>query len=137
MTKILQFIASHMGFLWRGARFRIIGSETSTSFGTNALLLVEGERIRLRFVNDRDQLLLQLQSVQSDPSKNREWHSVDRVRRLVQGRREESGLLDESYARFVEEYLGEIELLFSPGEWPATRARLKALGHLVAKELSG
>jgi hypothetical protein len=137
MTKILEFIAAHMGFLWRGARFRIVGSEVSTSFGTNALLLVEGERIRLRFISDRDELSLDFQSVRANPSKNREWHSVDRIRRLMTGRREESGLLDESYARFVEEHLGQIEDLFSPEKWPETKERLKALGKVISKELFG
>jgi len=137
MTRILQFISAHMGFLWRGARFRITGSQTSTSFGANALLFVEGERLRLKFVSDRDQLLLDLQSVDADPSNQRDWHSAYRVRRLMSGERRESAVLDESDAAFIERHLDEIEGLFSSEKWPETQERLKALGKVISNELFG
>ncbi len=136
MTRILQFIAAHMGFLWRDGRHRIAGSVVSGEF-SGALLVVEGARLRLRYISDRGQLSLDLQPLESDPSKERHWHSQYRVRRLMTGECRESAVLDESDAQFIEEHLGEIESLFSPEEWPATHERLKALGRVVEKELFG
>ena len=62
MTQILAFIAAHMGYLWDRARFRIVGSEVTTSNGGDAFLLVESTNVRLRFVQDRRQLSLEFQS---------------------------------------------------------------------------
>jgi len=131
MTQILAFIAAHMGFLWEGARYRITGSETATSNGGDAYLLVESSILRLRFVQDRRQLFLQFQPI-GDPSP-RNWFPVSIVRQLFFERPETSGLLDESYATFVGDHLDEIENMFEPNSWPATRAALKALTTKRAK----
>jgi hypothetical protein len=135
VTLILEFIAAHMGFLWAGARYRITGSEVSTSNGGDALLLVESEELRLRFVRDRGQLFLDFQP--SSSSANGEWFSIDLVRRLKTGQREETAELDEGYASFVHEHLQEIEHQFSAEGWPATSATLKKLKAKRAKELFG
>lgn len=135
MTQILSFIAAYMGYLWQGARFTIVGSEVTTSNGGDALLLVASDRVRLRFVRDRTQLMLDLQP--TDVPKPDEWYSVDLVRRLCRGERETSGLLDESYADFLEENLGDIEHRFAPEQWPHTRAELKRLKVERAREMFG
>lgn len=135
MTLILAFIAAHMGFLWDGARYRITASEVATSNGGDALLLVESEKLRLRFVRDRGQLFLDLQPFFSSP--DGEWFSIDLVRRLKTGRPEETAELDEGYAAFVREHLQEIEHQFSEEEWAGTSARLKKLKVKRAKELFG
>lgn len=135
MTLILSFIAAHMGFLWDGARYRITGSVVATSNGGDALLLVESEGLRLRFVRDRGQLFLDFQP--SAAKLDGEWFSIDLIRRLQTGQREESAELDESYASFVREHLPEIEHEFSPQEWPSTHAKLKKLKAKRAKELFG
>ena len=135
MTRILAFIASHMGFLWIGARFKIVGSEVSTSNGGDALLLVESNRLRLRFVCDRTQLLLDLQP--SRTSAPNEWFSVDLIRRLFLGAPELSAILDESYAEFLHEHLDEIEQKFSDENWTETQSQLRGLKLKRAKELFG
>ncbi len=135
VTLILAFIAAHMGFLWDGARYRITGSEVTTSNGGDALLLVESEELRLRFVRDRGQLFLDLQP--SFLSPDGEWFSVDLVRRLKTGQREETAELDQGYASFVQEHLVEIEQQFGSEEWPATSSSLKKLKARRAKELFG
>lgn len=135
MTLILAFIAAHMGFLWDGARYRITGSEVATSNGGDALLLVECEELRLRFVRDRGQLFLDFQPSFSSP--DGEWFSIDLVRRLHTGQREETAELDEGYASFVHEHLQAIEHQFGAEEWPATLASLKKLKAKRAKELFG
>jgi hypothetical protein len=135
VTLILAFIAAHLGFLWDGARYRITGSEVSTSNGGDALLLVESDELRLRFVRDRGQLFLDFQPSFSSP--DREWFSIDLVRRLQTGHREESAELDGGYASFLQEHLQEIEHQFGADEWPATSASLKKLKAKRAKELFG
>jgi hypothetical protein len=135
MTQILLFIATHMGYLWTDARFRITGSDVATSFGGDALLLVESERLRLRFVSDRAQLLLDLQPADLDG--DRDWYSIDLVRRLFLGHREESAVLDPSYAEFMREHLDAIEALFSEDRWPVTRAELQKIMVKLSKEMFG
>ena len=81
MNLILAFIAAHMGYLWDGARYRITGSEVSTSNGGDALLLVESEELRLRFVRDRGQLFLDFQPSFSSP--DGAWFSIDLVLSLI------------------------------------------------------
>src|ERR1700722_9258077 len=116
MTRILAFIVNYMGFLWSGARFRIVGSEVSTSNGGDALLLVESSQLRLRFVSDRTQLLLDFQP--SETVNPNEWFSIDLIRRIILGNREFSALLDESYVEFLQRNLDEIENRFSNENWP-------------------
>lgn len=135
MTRILAFIVDYMGFLWSGARFKIVGSEVSTSNGGDALLLVESDLLRMRFVSDRTQLLLDLQPVGTSASK--EWFSIDLVRRMFLGAREVSAVLDDSYAAFIQQYLGEIEESFSSENWPQTRSQLQTLKAKRAKEMFG
>ncbi len=135
MTKILQFIAQHMGYLWVGARFQIAGSQVATSFGTDAVLFVDSSRLRLRFVSDRDQLSLDFRPVTgADP---RHWYSIDIVRRMLQGKPETSSLLDRSYAEFLRDNLDEIEARFSEENWPSTRETLHKLELQRSKELFG
>jgi len=124
-----------MGFLWEGARYRITGSETATSNGGDAYLIVESSILRLRFIQDRRQLFLDFQPRRPEPSQ--EWFSVDLIRRMFQGQPEVSGVLDESYATFIQDHLDEIESRFEDDSWLATQAALKILKKKRAKELFG
>lgn len=135
MNLILAFIVAHMRYLWTGARFRITGSEVSTSNGGDALLIVESDVLRLRFVRDRGQLFLDFQPVVTDRPK--EWYSVDLVRRLLLGQRETSALLDESYASFIHDELPEIESRFAQVRWPETHSELRKIQKVRAKEMFG
>jgi len=135
MTLILAFIATHPGFLWDEARFRITGSEVTTFNGGDALLVVESEVLRLRFVSDRGQLLLDFQPVSGGATS--EWFSVDLIRRLMSGQPETSAVLDEGYAAFIRQNLDTIEGLFRTERWAETRAELKAVATKRAKELFG
>jgi hypothetical protein len=95
---------------------------------------VESTHLRLRFVQDRKQLSLELQSTLDTAH---EWYSVDLVRRLFLGQREASALLDESYARFVGEHLDEIDELFGPQRWLTTEADLQRIRRQRSKEMWG
>lgn len=135
MAIILAFIVSYMDFLWSGARFRIVHSEVSTSNGGDALLIVESARLRLRFVCDRRQLLLDLQP--AFKAGVDEWFSIDLIRRLLMGTREESAILDESYAAFLKERVDEIGDRFSAENSPKTLLELRNLKRVRAKEMFG
>ena len=124
-----------MSFLWEGARFRITGSEVTTSNGGDAWLLVESDNLRLRFVCDRTQLFLDFQPVsRSSPN---EWYSVDLIRRMLLGKRETSSFLDVSYATFIQEHLDEIDRRFSDECWGETRTALRGLKAKRSKETFG
>lgn len=133
--EILKFIATYMDFLWRGARFQIGDSEVSTVNGGNAYLVVESQIVRMRFVVDRSQLLLEFQRRTEGQLKT--WYDVDLVYRLIEGNRDGSGLLDEHYARFVGANLDSIEQRFAADEWPDTEAKLRELGTIRAREHFG
>jgi hypothetical protein len=135
MTLILAFIAAHMGFLWEGARYHIVGSEVTTYNGGDALLVVESDVLRLRFIRDRGQLFLDVQPAAE--SQEGTWFSIDLVRRLFLNHREMSAELDEGYAEFLRERLRVIEARFSASAWPDTFAQLKKLKIKRAKELFG
>jgi hypothetical protein len=123
-----------MGYLWTTARYRIVGSEVVTSNGGDAFLDVESTNLRLRFVQDRRQLSLDLQSTLDT---SREWYSIDLVRRLFLGQPEVSAILDESYARFLGEHLDEVDELFGPQRWLATEAALVRIKAHRSKEMWG
>jgi hypothetical protein len=89
MNQILAFLVEHMAFLWRGARLRITGSEVTTHNGGDAVLVVESDLVRCRFVSDRRQVFLDFQPV---AGAGRDWYSVDLIRRLFLGQRERSAV---------------------------------------------
>jgi hypothetical protein len=135
MTLILAFIAAHMGFLWEEACFRIVGSEVTTINGGDALLVVESQSVRMRFVRDRGQLFLDLQPLEG--GKPEEWFSIDLIRRLQFGRPEASAELDPGYASFVRDGLDDIEASFREPAWRSTGAKLRNLKAKRAKEMFG
>jgi hypothetical protein len=134
VNPILAFIDAHMDYLWEGDRYSVVGSQSRSSNGGDALLVVESPTLRLRFVRDRGQLLLDFQPAAEHRD---EWWSVDLVRRLLLGRPEPSAVLDESYAAFLGEHLTEVEARFGAERWPATRDELKKLKVRRSKEMWG
>jgi len=135
LTSILAFIVAHMGYLWAGAKFQITGSRVGTSNGGDALLVVESDVLRLQFTRDKGQLWLAFQPILTRAA--HEWFSVDLMRSLLLGRLETTGLLDESYAEFLNEHMAAIEERFAEEQWPTTRAELRVLKEQRAKRLFG
>lgn len=134
LTLILSFIASHMGFLWESARFRISGSMVSVVNGGSAFVIVESSVVRLRFVCDREQLFLDLQPIAD--GEGGAWYSIDLVRRLFLLNRERSAVLDAGYAEFLKNYLLAIEQKFGP-DWPEVEVELKKLRLKRSREMFG
>jgi hypothetical protein len=135
MTDILRFLIECLNFLYAPGRYRFVDSGTSTSFGGDAFLVLESGAMRIRLIRDRGQLFMDFQA--SGERGEMDWYSIDVVRRLLTGERQESAELTPDYARFLEKHLDEIEMRFSDGEISATRTALKELEKTRAKELFG
>jgi hypothetical protein len=135
MTEILRYLIEWLSFLYAPGRYRFVDSGTSTSFGGDAFLILESDVMRIRLIRDRGQMFMDFQSCAERGEMD--WYSIDVVRRLLTGQRQESAELSPDYARFLEERLDEIERRFSDGEISATRKALKSLEKTRAKELFG
>jgi hypothetical protein len=134
VSAIMGFISAHMKFLWEGARYQIVGSLVSTVNGGSSYLDVASDVLRMRFTLDKGELFLDFRRPGGG---GEEWYSVDLIRRWFTGRRETSGLLNESYAHFVEENLVAIEQLFSSKNWPSAQEELEQLAQQRAQEMFG
>jgi hypothetical protein len=136
MQVLLHHLVKYWSFLWASARYRIVDSMVSTSFGGDAFLVIASDELRLRFVRDKGQLFLEVQPPWA--GKTAEWYSVDLVYRLIIGQRQESAELSEEYVAFMQARLPEIESSFSSKEsFKATKAKLDELKRLRAKEMFG
>jgi hypothetical protein len=133
MTEILRFLVEHLEFLYAPDRFRFVDSRTSASFGGDAFLVLASDVLRIRLVRDRGQLFMDFQAAAEHDG--RDWFSIDVVRRLLTGERQDTAELSPEYARFLEEHLDEIEKRFSEEELANTRKALKELERIRAKEL--
>jgi hypothetical protein len=134
MDLILEFIVRRMSYLWAGARFHITGSTVIIANGLSGELLVESDKLKLRFLCDRRQLMFDVQAP-TDPK--REWFSSDLVQWLITGDKAKSGLLDDSFAEFFGAHLEEVEAAFSAEQWAKTRQELRRLAKIRSRELFG
>jgi hypothetical protein len=87
-----------------------VDSQTSSSFGGDAFVILQSQALRLRLINDRGQLFLDFQSVERGGE--RDWFSIDVVLTLLTNERPDSAELDEKYAVFLRKHLDEIEHRF-------------------------
>jgi hypothetical protein len=126
VNEILRYLVDYMAFIWGTHRYRISDSQVFESFGGDAWLDISSDAVRLRFINDRGQLFLDVQPVSAG---DREWYSIDVVRRHLTGQVPASGaLLDADHGAFLQENFAAIENLVADHEnWPATAAELERL----------
>ena len=132
VEEILKLLMKHCSFLYSQKKFRFVDSDVSESFG-NALLVLEHENLRLRFVKDRDQIFLDFKPANKKGEKY--WFSIDIVKQLVTGRIEDSAELDSEKAVFLKTNIDEIEQLFSTTKTEDTIKKLKDLERDRAKVL--
>ncbi|GGF44885.1 hypothetical protein GCM10011519_18400 [Marmoricola endophyticus] len=133
VNRIDAFVVEHMSYLWDGG-FQLVRSEVTDHNGGDGALVVEGGDLRIRIVQDRSQLLLDLQR-RADGGD--EWFPIDLVRRLYTGERERSAVLDDGYAALLGEVLPDLQRRFAADRWPQTRERLKILKRLRSTEMFG
>jgi hypothetical protein len=115
MKEILLFLANYCSFLFRPDRYRFVDSRVDESFGGDAFVVLESKTVRLRFTRDRDQLLFEFQPAGSTDNRS-EWFSQGPLRGVLLGDRGGSEVLDEYWAQFLGESLGELEERFSNPE---------------------
>ncbi|GAA2221930.1 hypothetical protein GCM10010413_12880 [Promicromonospora sukumoe] len=135
MDQILEFLAAHMSYLWRDARFRITDSDVTTSNGGNSTVVIESKILRIRLETDRRQLFLDFQPVRTN--RPRDWYSVEIVRRYFFGEPDVPSMVDASIAEFIGDNLDDIESRFSPEQWESTRESLKELERKRSKKMWG
>jgi hypothetical protein len=133
MNEILALLIQQLSFLYAPGRFRFVDSATSTSFGGDAYLVLESGVMRVRFVRDRGQIFMDFQGLEETP--DGKWFSLDVVRRLITGERQETAELVPEQIEFVQERFSEIEDRFTGSRYADTAARLKELELNRAKEL--
>ena len=105
------------------------------SFG-NAIIALEGDRMRVKVVRDRRQFLVDLAPVASG-----DWFDISVVLDLIGAGATARELEAAEWralgpiADAVREHAGAICARFQPAAWPATRASLRALQEARAKQL--
>jgi hypothetical protein len=135
VNEILKHLVDYWSFLWSDGRYRITDSEVTTHFGGDSLVVISSDQMRLRFVRDRGQLFLDFQPPWAGPKSD--WYSVDLVRRLLDGQRQESAE-SKDHVEFVREHFAEIESLFSDrAAFAVTGPQLDELKKLRSKERFG
>ncbi len=135
MTEILIYLATHLAFLFEPDRFRFVDSRVDSSFGGDALVVLESEALRVRIIWDRAQLLL---SFQPREGRSNEWFSPGLLRGLLQGDRGGSEVLDADWAGFLSSAIPELESrLGEPISEAETLTELRRQAKLRSKELFG
>jgi hypothetical protein len=133
MTEILRYLADHCAFLFRPGWFRFVDSRVDESFGGDAGVVLESRTLRLVFVRDRGQLLLEFQLINGASG---EWFSPGLLRGVLLGDRGGSEVLDAQWALFLAESLDELEKrLGDPGTAQTTVDSLREQAELRAQEL--
>jgi len=134
LGSILDFVGTHLSFLWDKNRYRFTESEASESFD-NASLTLESDALILFFTMERGFLSLALQS-QEEPDPRASF-SIDLLWRLLEGDQPDSAQLDERYVAFLRSNLTEIEDRFRLPRYQETKAELEALQRQRAAEMFG
>lgn len=135
MNDILEFLMKYCSFLYETNRFKFADSLVSSSFGGDSVLVLTSDTLRLRFVRDRGQLFLDVQSVHQKNKKH--WYSIDLIWRLITGQKQRSAELNKDYTVFLRDHLDEIERRFSANCLHETVEALGKFEQIRAKELFG
>jgi hypothetical protein len=132
MNELLQFIMRHFSFLYDELGARFVDSQVH---GINALLVFELPDVRVRFVRDRDQILMEFQHNRRPPSN--EWFSFDVVQQLITGTIHDDAVMDRSKAEFVKAKFAEIADAFSKARHRATEKTMHEYEEARANRLFG
>ena len=112
MNELLMYVMKHFSFLYYELGFRFVDSmSTGKETYEDALLILEQNDLRMRFIRDRGQLFLDFQGKYQPSAK--EWFSIDIVQELITGERQDSSVLSAEKVEFVRKRLEAIEEAFS------------------------
>lgn len=132
MKEILIFIINNCLLLFERYGFRFVDSLYSKSFGGDAYITIESEDIKMRFVFDRAQLLLEFSGKKA---RSNTWFSIDLISQFILGKIEGTSLLDERYAKFLVENMDVISDAFSEKKVESTIKELNKLARERAKRM--
>ena len=135
MDEILEFLIKYCSEAYKKYVFKFTDSEVSSSFGGNAYIMLENDDLKLRFINDRGQLMLDFYS--KFDKKRDNWYSIDLIRQLISGENKYYALLDENNGKFIQNNLREILVIFKKDAVEQTIAKLNLLRKKRAKEIFG
>lgn len=131
MNEILKYILAYCSYLYNDYGFIFTDSEVASSFGGDALLIMESDTLKMRFISDRSQLFLDVSAV----SKNSEWYSIDLIRQMITGETDYFSLLDENNAKFLRNNIDKIIECFDKNNINNTTKELKKLKLIRNKKL--
>lgn len=132
MSELLLFLVEHFSFLYNEHDARFVESRVQ---GSNVLIVLEVDGLRLRFVRERGQLFLDFQSLQ-DSSRD-DWFSLDIVYRFITGKVVDSAELDCEKIEFIKRHFKEIADAFSSTDRAATEKAMHAFEDERARRLFG
>jgi hypothetical protein len=125
MDAILTFLLKAGSFLYKEKGCRIVDSLHSDSFGGDGIVVLQSEKVRVRFVYDRGQLFTDFQRIGSK-SKD-DWVSVDIVRHYLTGKPGNSSEMTAESTMFLKDRFEDIEQMFSNKSFASTLADLRSL----------
>ncbi len=132
MNKLLEFLITHFAYLYDELGCRFTDSQVH---GPNAVLVLEVDELRLRFVRDRSQIFADFQSKRRG-SGNR-WYSFGVVRQLIAGEVGGSEELDADKASFVRVHFSEIKHAFAAENVKQSENALKQFENERGERLFG
>ncbi len=132
MNQLLELLIAHFSFLYDEYECRFVDSQV---YGPNAVLVLESEHLRLRFVRDRGQIFADFQHKRRKLS-NR-WYSFGVVRQLITGDVGGSEEIDSEKAGYIRENFLKIKDAFSPERLAGTERDLTNFEHERGERLFG
>jgi len=132
MNELLGYIVKYCSDLFEKYRFKFVDSDTSDSFG-DAYVTLASDSIFIRFVRDRGQMRLDIQSKYQ--KRYRGWHSLDVVRQLITNEKEYHSILDAKNGIFLQKNLEKIVNLFSENNAQHTLTELSKLEKIRTKTM--
>jgi hypothetical protein len=134
MIEILQFLIKFLAFLIVDGRYRFVNSMVSSSFGGDAFIVLESDKMRWRIVRDRTQMFAEFQSIKDD---EKNWYTTDLLQRLLTESHVKTAELSPEVAFFLGSRIIEIESMFEESCLKKTRRDLADLERIRAKERFG
>lgn len=135
MDEILIFLLKYCSDFYKKYGFKFSNSEVTPQFGGNAYLMLENDNLKIRFIIDRGQLMLEFFS--KFDKKRDNWYSIDLVRQLISGEDEYYALLDDNNGQFIQKNLDKIIEMFRENVITQTIEKLNLLKKRRAKILFG
>jgi hypothetical protein len=136
MNELLKYLIKNFSFLYDDLCFRFVDSRSDADqFDGNAYVTLESKDIRIMFIRDRSQIMVDIQGVRTKRAKN--WYGLDVVLELVTGKAKQSGVLTAKNVQMFSESVAALPDFFSKENIEMTEQKLGNLEKERAKRLFG